>query len=293
MKKYEQILYEVKEHILTITINRPDRKNAYTEHMRDEMILALDEAYGNDDIRVIIITGNPAGRNFCAGMDLGDAGATFDYTSVAELDHRDGGGMLCLKIYESNKPVIGAINGSAVGIGFTMMLPMDFRIVSNKAKLGAVFVRRGIVSDGCSSYFLPRLIGMANTMRMVLTGKVYPADELASLGGLITQLCDTDEVYPTAYALAQDIVANTAPVSVALVRRLMWYMQGASHPMDAHELESRLMYWVGQQPDAAEGINSFLEKRDPVYVMSPTKNVPGFCPWHEQRTFRSRKREVD
>lgn len=285
MRQNEQILYEVKDRIVTITINRPEKNNAYTEFMRDELISALDKAYKDDEIRAIILTGNPAGRNYCAGMDLSDAGATFDYTSESELEHRDGGGLLCLKLYESNKPVIGAINGSAVGIGFTMTLPMDFRIVSKKAKLGAVFVRRGIVNDGCSSYFLPRLIGMANAMRMVMTGKVFSAEEAATMG-LVTQLCEPEEVYPTAFALAQDLAQNTAPVSVALVRKLMWSMQSASHPMEAHEMESRLLYWVGQQRDAAEGINSFLEKRKPVYSMSPTKDLPKFYPWWKEPTFR-------
>lgn len=287
MKQYDEIRCEVSEHILTITIDRPAKFNAYTEHMREEMISALDEAYKDDDIRVIIFTGNPAGRNYCAGMDLGDAGSTFDYTKVDEMDHRDGGGQLCLKIYESNKPIIGAINGSAVGIGFTMTLPMDFRIVSNKAKLGAVFVRRGIVNDGCSSYFLPRLIGMANAMYMVMTGKVIPATEADKLG-LVTQLVDPEDVYPTARALALDLAKNTAPVSVALVRNLMWQMQSATCPMEAHEIESRLLHWVGQQKDANEGITSFLEKRDPVYSMSPTKDMPPFYPWWKERTFRNR-----
>lgn len=287
MKEYEQIKCEVSDHILTITIDRPEKFNAYTEQMREEMISALDEAYQDDDIRVIIFTGNPEGRNYCAGMDLGDAGATFDYTAVDELDHRDGGGQLCLKIYESNKPVIGAVNGSAVGIGFTMLLPMDFRIVSSKAKMGAVFVRRGIVNDGCSSYFLPRLIGMANAMYMVMTGKVISAVEADRLG-LVTRLADPEDVYPTARALALDLAKNTAPVSAALVRKLMWQMQSASCPMEAHEIESRLLHWVGQQKDANEGIVSFLEKRDPVYSMSPTKDMPAFYPWWEERTFRNR-----
>ncbi len=288
MKEYEQISCEVKERILTITISRPKQKNAYTEQMRDEMISALDEAYQDDDIRVIIFTADPEGRNYCAGMDLSDAGSTFDYSGVGELEHRDGGGLLCLKIYESNKPVIGAINGSAVGIGFTMTLPMDFRFVSNRAKLGAVFVRRGIVNDGCSSYFLPRLIGMANAMRMVMIGKPIPAAEAVQLG-LVTQLCEPEEVYPAAFALAQDLARNTAPVSIALVRRLMWSMQSAAGPMQAHEMESRLLHWVGQQRDAAEGIEAFLEKRDPVYSMSPTKDLPDHYPWWEERKFRDGK----
>ena len=287
MKQYEQIQCEVSDRILTITINRPEKANAYTEHMREEMISALDEAYRDDEIRVIIFTANPAGKNYCAGMDLSAAGSTFDYTGVDELDHRDGGGQLCLKIYESNKPVIGAINGSAVGIGFTMTLPMDFRIVSSRAKLGAVFVRRGIVNDGCSSYFLPRLIGMANAMYLVMTGKVVTAQEADRLG-LVTRLEEPEEVYPAARALALDLAQNTAPVSAALVRRLMWQMQSAASPMDAHEIESRLLHWVGQQKDAGEGVSSFLEKRAPRYSMSPATDMPPFYPWWEERTFRNR-----
>lgn len=287
MKQYQQIKCEVSERILTITIDRPEKANAYTEQMREEMISALDEAYNDDEIRVIIFTANPDGKNYCAGMDLSAAGSTFDYTAVSEMNHRDGGGQLCLKIYESNKPIIGAINGPAVGIGFTMTLPMDFRIVSNKAKLGAVFVRRGIVNDGCSSYFLPRIIGMANAMYMVMTGKVITAAEAEKLG-LVTQLAEPEDVYSAARALALDLAKNTAPVSVALVRRLMWQMQGASDPMEAHEIESRLLYWVGQQKDADEGIRSFLEKRSPEYSMSPTKDMPSFYPWWPKQAFRNR-----
>ena len=285
MKTFDEIRYEVADHILTITIDRPEKYNASTEHMRCEMIEALDMAYKDDDIRVIIFTGNPAGKNYCAGMDLGDAGSTFDYTSVDEMEHRDGGGQLCLKIYESNKPVIGAINGSAVGIGFTMMLPMDFRIISERAKLGAVFVRRGIVNDGCSSYFLPRLIGMANAMKMVMTGRLFTAPEVKEMG-LATEVVAPEDVYPAALALARDLAENTAPVSVALVRQLMWQMQNARDVMEAHEIESRLLHWVGQQKDANEGITSFLEKRDPAYSMHPSTDMPSFYPWWKQRGFR-------
>lgn len=287
MKQYKEIKCEISERILTITINRPERYNAYTESMRDEIIDALDYADSDDNVRVVIVTGNPEGRNFCAGMDLGDAGSTFDYSKVKPEEHRDGGGMLTLRIFESKKPIIAAMNGSAVGVGFTMTLPMDFRIASNKAKMGAVFVRRGIVTDACCAYFLPRIAGMATAMKWGMTGKVFTAQE-AFDDGILTQVVEPEEVMPTARALALDIAKNCAPVSVALVRQLMWRLQSANHPMDAHEIESMLFHWIGQQPDAAEGINSFLEKREPRYTMSVANGMPPFYPWWPKRTFRNK-----
>jgi enoyl-CoA hydratase/carnithine racemase len=167
-----------------------------------------------------------------------------------------------------------------------MTLPMDIRIVADNAKLGAVFVRRGIVSDGCSSFFMPRVLGMANAMRMVITGKTITAREALEMG-FAYRVVKPEEVYPLAREIALDLAKNTAPVSVALVRRLLWQMQGAAHPMEAHEAESQLLYWVGRQPDAAEGINSFLEKRQPEYTMSPIKDLPGFYPMWQERTFRN------
>lgn len=283
MKEYQQILCEVSEHILTITLNRPEKLNAYTEFMREEIIDALECAYHDDDVRVIIFTG--AGRGYCAGMDLDAGDSTFDYSDERPLEHRDGGGMLALKIYESNKPIIGAINGAAAGVGFTMTLPMDIRIASTKAKFGAVFVRRGIITESCSSYFLPRICGFANAMKMVLTGKLVYAQEALEMG-LVHQLVEPEDLMETARGIARDIVENTAPVSVAIVRRLMWQMQSAKHPMDAHEDESLLLHWIPQQPDAAEGINSFLEKRPPQYRMSPDKDLPDFYPMWKGRTFR-------
>lgn len=285
MKTYEQILCEVEDHILTITINRPERHNAYTEFMRDEMIDALNDAYQDDDIRVIIFTGNPDGKNYCAGLDLSAGDSTVDFSEEKPLEHRDGGGMLALKLYESNKPVIAAINGAAAGVGFTMTLPMDFRIASTKSKFVAPFVRRGIMAESCCTYFLPRICGMGNAMKLVLTGKVITAQEALEMG-LVTQLTEPENLMPTVRALALDIAQNCAPVSVAMVRRMMWQMMGAKHPMDAHEDESRLLQWITSQPDAAEGINSFLEKRPPQYSMSPVRDLPDFYPLWRGRTFR-------
>lgn len=285
MKDYEQISCDVSERILTITLNRPEKLNAYTEFMRDEIISAIDEAEQDPEIRVIIFTG--AGRGYCSGMDLSDKGSTFDYTNVDPLDHRDGGGMLALRLYECNKPIIAAINGAAVGIGCTMTLPMDFRIASTKAKMGAVFVRRGIITDACSSYFLPRVCGLPNAMKFMLTGRVFSAQECLDLG-LVSQVVEPEQLMETARALALEIAQNAAPVSVALVKRLVLSMQSATHPMDAHEVESQVIHWIGSQPDAGEGVNAFLEKRLPNFSMDPATDMPPCYPWEKKRTFRNR-----
>jgi enoyl-CoA hydratase/carnithine racemase len=285
MKTYEQIQCEVSDHILTITLNRPEKLNAYTEFMRDELIDALNDAEQDGEIRAVIFTG--AGRGYCAGMDLSDKGSTFDYSKVDPLEHRDGGGMLTLRLYNFNKPVIAAINGPAVGIGCTMTLPMDFRIASATAKMGVVFVRRGIITDACSNYFLPRICGVPNALDLMLTGRVVTAAEALELG-LVSKVVEPERLLTEARALALDIAQNTAPVSVALVKRLVWRMQGASHPMSSHEIESRLFHWVGQQPDASEGINSFLEKRPPAFSMNPATDMPDFYPWWKEPAFRGR-----
>jgi enoyl-CoA hydratase/carnithine racemase len=287
MKEYQEIKCDLSENILTITMNRPERYNTYTQTLGNEMIDAFQAANRNDQVRVVIVTGAQAGKNFCAGMDLADAGNTFNSTAVPLMEHRDSGGVLALAIYDCNKPVIAAMNGSAVGVGFTMTLPMDFRIASNKAKMGAVFVRRGVVPDGCSSFFLPRLVGMSNAMRIAMTGNVMTAQEMYEMG-LLYQIVEPDQVMTAARALARDIAVNCAPVSCAIVRRMFWTMQGASSPMDAHEIESQLYWYLGNSPDAAEGVNSFLEKRSPRYAMSPTKDLPPCYPWWSERTFHNK-----
>lgn len=281
--EYQQIKYEVAERILTITLNRPEKLNAYTEFMRDEIIDALDHAEADDNIRVIIVTG--AGRAFCAGMDLSDQGSTFDASSITEDEFHDGGGMLALRIFKLKKPIIAAINGPAVGVGCTMTLPMDIRIASTNAKMGIVFVRRGVLVDACSSWFLSKVLGIGRALEWALTGKVFSAQE-ANEGGLFNKLVAPEELIPTARAIALDIALNTAPVSVALTRQLIWTMAGARHPMEAHRLESKGFHWAGQQPDVKEGVMAFLEKRAPNYTMSPATDMPEFFPWMEEPEFK-------
>ncbi|HOB12351.1 MAG TPA: crotonase/enoyl-CoA hydratase family protein [Syntrophomonadaceae bacterium] len=280
---YQQIKYEVEDRILTITLNRPARMNAYTEVMREELIDAINCAEADDEVRAIIVTG--AGRAFCAGMDLGDRGATFDYTCVPQDEHRDGGGLIALRMYRCTKPIIAAINGAAVGIGLTMTLPMDIRIAAHTAKMGIVFARRGIVVDACSSWFLPRVVGISKALDWSMTGRVFSAQE-AFESGLVSQLVEPDQVIPAARAVASEIARYSAPVSVALIRQLMWSMLGASHPMEAHRIESKGFHYLGQRADAAEGINAFLEKRDPRFSMSPYKDMPDFYPWSTEPPFK-------
>src|SRR3954470_14288216 len=258
---FEQIRYDVADGVLTITLNRPDRLNAFTETMMRELIEAFDRADADDDVRAVIVTGE--GRGFCAGADLGGGGATFDASQregSADGAHRDGGGRVTLRIYECLKPVIAAINGPAVGVGITMTLPMDVRLVADGAKIGFVFARRGIVPEACSSWFLPQIVGISQAMEWVATGRVFDAQE-AEAGGLVRSVHPRDELLSAAYALAREIADNTAPVSVALARRMMWTMLGAGHPMAAHRADSHAMFLRGQSDDVREGVMSFLEKR--------------------------------
>ena len=264
---FETIRTDIADGVLTITLDRPDRLNAFTPRMRDELIAAFDLADGDDDVRVVIVTG--AGRAFCAGADLQAGGSTFD-PSTRNVDTfpdgspRDGGGQISLRIYESTKPVIAAINGPAVGVGITMTLPMDVRLAVEGAKIGFVFTRRGIVPEAASSYFLPRLVGISQAMEWVATGRVFTPEE-ALAGGLVRSVHPAGELMDAATALAREIADNTAPVSVALSRRMLWTMLGASHPLAAHEVDSRAMASRGASADAAEGVTAFLEKRDAVF----------------------------
>jgi enoyl-CoA hydratase/carnithine racemase len=257
---FEQIRYAVDDRVLTITLNRPDRLNAFTAVMARELIAAFDAADADDDVRAIVVTGE--GRGFCAGADLSAGGATFDWREreAEGAVPRDGGGRVTLRIFDCTKPVIAAINGPAVGVGATMTLPMDVRLVSESARVGFVFARRGIVPEACSSWFLPRAVGISQAMEWVATGRVFDAAE-AVRGGLARSVHPADELLDAAYALAREIADNAAPVSVALARRLMWRMLGAAHPMDAHRADSRAVFARGQSADAVEGVTSFLEKR--------------------------------
>jgi enoyl-CoA hydratase/carnithine racemase len=281
---FEQITTEQSEGILTITLNRPDRLNAWTGQMGGELIAAFDEADADDGVRVIIITG--AGRGFCAGADLEGGGDTFDYSkrTTAGAGGRDGGGEFTLRIFQCKKPVIAAINGPAVGVGATMTLPMDIRLAADDAKLGFVFARRGIIPEACSSWFLPRVVGISRAMEWVSTGRVFSAQEGLERG-LIRSLHPKDELIGVARELAREIAENTAPVSVALARQLMWRMLGAEHPMVAHRADSRGMVSRGQSADVVEGVNSFLEKRPAVFSDRVSDGLPDVMPWWVEPQF--------
>ncbi len=277
--EYTQILFEVADHVATITLNRPDRLNAFTGTMMNEIIDALDHTDADDDVRAVIVTG--AGRGFCAGADLGGGGETFakggsDVQTEVGIP-RDGGGLVSLRIFDSTKPVIGAINGAAVGVGVTMTLPMDIRLASEHAKFGFVFTRRGIVPEACSSWFLPRLVGISQAAEWCYSGRVFPATE-AHEGGLVRSVHAADDLLPAAQAIATDIAENSAPVSVALTRQMLWRMLGASHPMEAHRADSRGIAFRGPSADAREGVESFLEKRPAEYSNSVSEELPDLFP---------------
>jgi enoyl-CoA hydratase/carnithine racemase len=281
---FTEIRYEVADRVLTITLNRPDRLNAFTPTMQSELIEALDQADADDDVSAIVVTG--AGRGFCAGADLARGGSTFDWRereSEGEVP-RDGGGQVTLRLFDSTKPVIAAINGPAVGVGITMTLAMDVRLAVEGAKIGFVFARRGIVPEACSSWFLPRLVGISRAVEWTATGRVFPAEEGLE-AGLFRSLHPGDEVLPAARELAREIADNTAPVSVALARRMMWRMLGAAHPMEAHRADSRGMFARGQSDDAREGVTSFLEKRPPSFTDRVSDGLPDVTPWLEQPAF--------
>jgi enoyl-CoA hydratase/carnithine racemase len=282
--EFEQIRYEVADSVLTITLDRPDRLNAFTPTMQRELLEAFDHADADDDVRAVIVTG--AGRGFCAGADLQAGGSTFDYRARGVEDDvpRDGGGQLTLRIFESKKPVIAAINGPAVGVGATMTLPMDVRFAADGAKIGFVFTRRGIVPEACSSWFLPRIVGISQAMEWAATGRVFDAEE-ALEGGLVRSVHPPGELLDAANSLAREIADNAAPVSVALTRRLMWAMLGADHPMAAHRADSRAMLARGQSADVREGVESFLEKRAPSFPDKVSDGLPEIFPGREEPAF--------
>lgn len=304
MADRQETILEVAGGVATLTLNRPEKLNAFTGTMMQEIISAFDETDAHDDVRAVIVTG--AGRAFCAGADLSAGARTFDYDARSDdlssraghgspvradgsVDYgheavRDGGGRVTLRIFESLKPVIGAINGAAVGIGVTMQLPMDIRIASDAAKFGFVFARRGIVPEAASSWFLPRLVGISQAMEWCATGRVFGADE-ALAGRLVSRVVAPEDLLETATALAREIADNCAPVSVALTRQMLWRMLGADHPMEAHKLDSRAIYARGRQADAKEGVMSFLEKRPAAFPDKVSQDMPDFYPWWQPRTY--------
>ncbi|HKR89635.1 MAG TPA: crotonase/enoyl-CoA hydratase family protein [Phenylobacterium sp.] len=293
---YETIKYAVEDGIATVTLDRPGKLNAFTAQMMREMIDAFDEVDRDDNVRAVIVTG--AGRAFCAGSDLSAGAGTFDATSVPDAPFdaqgkplysrpsaRDGGGLLTLRIFQCLKPVIGCINGAAVGIGATLTLAMDVRLASEDARFGFVFARRGIVPEAASSWFLPRLVGISRALEWCFSGRLFPAEE-AREAGLVRQVLAPDQLLPAAVALAREIADNTAPVSVALTRQMMWRGLGMAHPMEAHRVDSRGILSRGRSPDAAEGVNAFLEKRSPIFPDRVSSDMPDYFPWWEEPAYR-------
>jgi enoyl-CoA hydratase/carnithine racemase len=290
MTEFTQILYRVADGIATITLNRPEKMNAYTGIMQREMCAAFDMADADDDVRAVIVTG--AGeRAFCAGADLTPDNGSQVFAAGEEISDlsdervRDGGGLLTLRIFQCKKPIIGAINGAAVGVGATMQLPMDFRLASESAKFGFVFARRGIVPEAASSWFLPRLVGMQQAMEWCMTGRVFDAQE-AHAGGLVRSLHAPQDLLPAATALAREIADNTAPVSIAMTRAMLWRNSAAEHPMMAHRVDSRAIFTRAKSGDAKEGISSFLEKRAPAYPDKVSKDMPDFFPWWDEPAYQ-------
>jgi len=291
---FETITLDIEDGIATLTLNRPEKMNAFTGKMMQEIIAAFDITDADDTVGAVIVTGSGE-RAFCAGADLSEGAKTFDYEARAESGEigrtsdedirRDGGGRVTLRIYESLKPVIGAINGAAVGIGVTMQLPMDIRIASDTARFGFVFARRGIVPEACSSWFLPRLVGISRALEWCYSGKVFGAEEALD-GGLVRAIYPQAELMDRAREMAREIIDNTAPVSVALTRQMLWRMLGADHPMEAHIVDSAAIFDRGQTDDAREGVMSFLEKRAPNYPEKVSTGLPNFWPWWKEATFK-------
>ena len=272
--------YLVDNGVAVVTLNRPARMNAFTNRMAAELMAIFDAADRDDNVRAVVVTGS--GKAFCAGADLGSGGNTFDSEAHGERDglsgHRDTGGQVSLSIYRCRKPVIAAINGPAVGVGITMTLPMDMRVVAEDAKIGFVFARRGIVPEACSSWFLPRIVGISKAAELCYTGRVFRAHQEAD-SGLFNAVVPADQVLPKAMELAREIAENTSAVSVALSKALLWHGLGAPDPQHAHLADSKCIYWMGRQPDSYEGVQSFLDKRPPKFTMSAWSDLPDFYPW--------------
>ena len=280
---YSQIDYQVSEGIATITLNRPDKLNAFTRTMMDEIVDAMDRVDGDDGVRAVIFTG--AGeRAFCAGADLTPEGGGGPFSNPAAVEDlsdprvRDSGGLLTLRLYRSTKPLISACNGAAVGVGITMQLPMDIRLASENARYGFVFARRGIVPEACSSWFLPRLVGVSQALEWCMTGRIFDAQE-ALRGGLVRSVHPQGELIDTARGLAREIGDNTSAVSIAMTRAMLWRVPPGAHPMEAHKVDSRAIYRLSKAADAKEGVQSFLEKRSPDFPLRVSRDMPDFYPW--------------
>jgi enoyl-CoA hydratase/carnithine racemase len=287
---YETIAVDVAERVMTVTLDRPDRLNAFTVRMQQEVCDAFDRADEDDEVRVVVVTGR--GRGFCAGADLAAGGDSFDITAGSQATggggdqagHRDEGGLVALRIFASTKPVIAAINGPAVGVGATMTLPMDVRLAAESARFGFVFARRGLVPEACSSWFLPRVVGIGAALEWTFTGRVFDAGE-ALERGLVRSIHPDDDLLPAAHTLAAEIAASTSAVSVAVTRQMLWRMLGADHPMAAHRVDSAAIAHLGTSADVREGVLSFLEKRQPAFTDRVTEDLPPFVPWWTEPAF--------
>ena len=292
MADFETIALDVDDDgIATVTLDRPDRLNAFTVTMQDDLIAAFDRTDADDDVRAVVVTGR--GRAFCAGADLGAGGSTFDYAVQARLRsgqqvdgvHRDGGGMVTLRIFDSLKPVIAAVNGPAVGVGASMTLPMDARLAADGARFGFVFARRGLVPDAAASWFLPRVVGIDTALEWCYSGRVFDAAE-ALRSRLVRAVHAPDDLLPAAKALAKGMVSDSAPVAVAMTRQLMWRMLGAADPMDAHIADSRALMIQGASGDVHEGVTAFLEKRPARFPRRVSADLPDIWAWRERNDFR-------
>ena len=287
---WKNIKLNIEDNIAVVMLSRPEKMNALTAEMILEYVDVLDRCDSNDEVKAVIVTGD--GRAFCAGADISGGSESFADVSNDDALNPDGsinysaeavrdvGGFITLRLYDMKKPVIGAVNGAAVGAGSTMLLPMDYRIASDNAKFGFVFARRGIVPESASSFFLPRLVGISQAVDWCMTGRVFGPQE-ALEGGLISNICSPETLLECAHTIARDIIDNTSPVSVALTRQMLWKSLGWSHPMDAHKLESRSVFSRSTSADAQEGVASFLEKRPAKYPQSVAKDMPDFYPWWE------------
>ena len=285
----ETLLTDLSAGVLTVTLNRPEKLNAFTVGMMNEWMDLLDRIDADDAVRAVIVTG--AGRGFCAGADLSSGGETFDSGGAGRLSAdgkriapRDGGGLLTLRIYECKKPIIAAVNGAAVGVGVTQTLPMDIRLASEKARFGFVFARRGLAPEAASSWFLPRVVGISKAMEWVATGRVFDAEE--ALGaGLVSEVVPAEDLLPRAQELAGEIASNTSAVSVALSRQMLWKMLGAQHPMEAHRVDSQVIDFMGSRADPREGVESLLENPTPRFTKKVSKDMPDFFPWWEEPNY--------
>lgn len=289
MSDYDTFDYTLEDGVAVVQFNRPERMNTFTSVVMAEMLDLFDRTDADDAVRGVVVTGS--GRAFCAGADLAAAGDTFACKPGArphDIDvngvRRDGGGRVVLRIYRSLKPVVAASNGAAVGVGATMQLPMDARLAATDSRYGFVFSRRGITPEACSSWFLPRLVGTPAALEWFYSGRVFQAQEALDKG-LVQSLHEPGELLDAAIGHVRAMTGDSAPVSVAIARQMVWQGLGAAHPMDVHRVDSRSLQERGKSADAKEGIEAFLAKREAAYPDRVSDGMPGFYPWREEPGF--------